>query len=216
MSSKADASTTEPSRTEPLTERGRATKRALLNAAEAVFAEHGFDGASVAEIARRAGVAQGTFYIHFTDKKAAFLELVRKVNHDVRATGAKAIDGLDDRIDMERAGFTAFFEYVMEDPALYRIIRQAEFVDEDEYREHYRSLARPYTDGLRAAMESGQIADDVDPELLAYFLMGIGEFMGMRLVLWEHRIPPEEVFEQLMTLIKRAMAGPGLDPEEAS
>ena len=193
------------STTEPLTERGRATKRALLDAAEEVFAEHGFDGASVAEIARRAGVAQGTFYIHFKDKRAAFLELVRMVNHEVRATGAKAIEALDERIAMERAGFAAFFEYVMQDPALYRIIRQAEFVDEGEYRQHYRSLAQPYTEGLRKAMDAGQIADDVDPELLAYFLMGIGEFMGMRLVLWEHRIPPEEVFEQLMTLIARSM-----------
>lgn len=194
--------------TEPLTERGRATKRALLQAGEEVFAEYGFDGASVAEIARRAGVAQGTFYVHFTDKRSAFLELLRMVNQQVRATGAKAIVGLDDRLAMERAGFAAYFEHVMEDPALYRIIRQAEFVDEGAYRDHYRSLASPYTEGLRRAMEAGQITDDVDPELLAYFLMGIGEFMGMRLVLWEHRIPPAEVFEQLMTLITRAMTNP--------
>ena len=194
--------------TEPVTARGRATRRALLDAAEAVFAEFGYEGASVAEITRRAGVAQGTFYVHFADKHAAFLELVRHVNRSVREAGARAIEGVEGRAAQERAGLAAYFQHVSEDPALHNIIRQAEFVDADAYQDHYRRIAEPYTAGLRQAMEAGEIADDVDPELLAYVLMGIGEFMGMKLVLWEHRLPGDEAFDQLMNFVLRGLGAP--------
>lgn len=189
----------------PVTKRGRATRRAILEAAEATVAEFGYERASVAEITRRAGIAQGTFYVHFPDKKAAFLELVRHVNHEVRETGSRATEGLTDRAAMERAGFRAFFKRVLEEPSVYQIIRQSEFVDTDVHRSHYRTLAEPYTDGLRNAMESGQIANDIDPELLAYILMGIAEFMGMKMVVWENELPSQEAFDQLMTFILRGM-----------
>lgn len=189
----------------PVTERGKATRRALLDAAEAVFAEHGYEAASVAEITRRAGVAQGTFYVHFADKHAAFLELVQHVNRSVREAGARAIEGVEGRAAQERAGLAAYFRHVAEDPALHNIIRQAEFVAPEAYQEHYRRIAEPYTAGLRRAIENGEIAGDVDPELLAYVLMGIGEFMGMKLVLWEHRLPGDEAFEQLITFVLRGL-----------
>ena len=190
---------------EPVTERGRATRQALLEGAEEVFAERGFEGASVAEITRRAGVAQGTFYIHFADKKAAFVEVVRHVNHQVREASARAIEGIAGVADQERAGFGAYFDHVAEDPSLYRIIRQAEFVDDDAYQEHYRRIAEPYAARLRAAMERGDMPSDLDPEVLVYLLMGIGEFMGMKLVLWEHRLPGDEAFEQVLTFILRGL-----------
>jgi AcrR family transcriptional regulator len=189
----------------PTTDRGRATRQALLDAAEQVFAEYGFNGASVAEITRRAGVAQGTFYVHFPDKKAAFLELVDHVNHQVRETSAKAISDVATQQAQERAGFAAFFRHVAADPAVYRIIRQTEFVDEEAYQQHYQRIAVPYSARLKEAMANGEIAEDIDPELLAYILMGIAEFMGMKLVLWEHRLPESEAFDQMMRFILRGM-----------
>jgi AcrR family transcriptional regulator len=45
------------------------TARAVLVAAEQVFSEHGFFGASMAQIAERAGVAVGTVYNHFEDRE---------------------------------------------------------------------------------------------------------------------------------------------------
>ena len=189
----------------PVTERGRATRRAILEAAEATVAEFGYERASVAEITRRAGIAQGTFYVHFPDKKAAYLELVRHVNHEVRETGARAVEGLEDRGEMERAGLAAFFQRVLEEPSVYQIIRQSEFVDTEIHRSHYQTLAEPYAAGLGTAMAAGQIADDIDPELLAYILMGIAEFMGMKMVLGENALPEKEAFDQLMTLILRGM-----------
>ena len=51
----------------------------LLSSARAVFAKNGYEDATVSEIVRRAGVAQGTFYLYFPGKEAlagAFAELM--------------------------------------------------------------------------------------------------------------------------------------------
>lgn len=53
-------------------------RRAILDAALAVFSEHGFSGARLDEVARRAGIAKGTLYLHFTDKEALFRGLVEE------------------------------------------------------------------------------------------------------------------------------------------
>lgn len=51
----------------------------LLRAAEAVFVEHGLEGAKVEEITRRAGRSKGSFYLHFASKEDAFRQIVESM-----------------------------------------------------------------------------------------------------------------------------------------
>jgi AcrR family transcriptional regulator len=177
----------------------------LLDAAEEVFGELSFDRASVAEITRRAGVAQGTFYVYFPDKKAAFTELVKVLNHDMRATIARAIEGLPDRLEMERTGFRVFFDYVSRHRALYKLVREAEFVDYDIYRWHYDTLGERYVRGIKQAIADGQLRADLDPVTVANILMGIAEFTGSYWVLDQGTPPPDEVLDQIMDFVSRGM-----------
>jgi hypothetical protein len=55
-------------------------------------------------------------------------------------------------------------------------------------------------------MEQGEIAR-LDPRVLAYCLMGIGDFLGTRWVLWEERDPPAHVIEAMTTFIHHGMEG---------
>jgi AcrR family transcriptional regulator len=52
-------------------------RAAILKAALEEFSERGFAAARLDDVARRAGVAKGTIYLHFKDKEALFQELVR-------------------------------------------------------------------------------------------------------------------------------------------
>src|SRR5208282_5713946 len=97
---------------------------------------------------------------------------------------AQAVSGLDDRIEMEIAGLGAFFAFVREHRELYRIVREAEFVDEDAFFRYYRRLAEGYTAALSRAMTLGQVRK-FDPQVLAYALMGMADFLGQRFVLWD-------------------------------
>ncbi len=189
----------------PLSKRGERTRRKLLEAAEAVFAELGYHDASIVKITEAAGVGQGTFYLYFASKKDVFDELVVDLNHRVRHAMTEAASQGATRAEKERLGFAAFFRFTAEHPALYRIIRQAEFVSPETLQLHYERLTSGYVTGLRQAMEAGEIAEG-DPELLAWALMGIGELVGMRWILWAGRdeLSPE-MLDELGRIIARTI-----------
>ena len=111
-----------------LSARGAATRTRLIEAAEAVFAELGYHEASIVKITEHAGVAQGTFYLYFTSKKEIFDELVRDLNGRVRHAMKEGSSQGANRLQAELLGFQAYFRFTSDHPALYRIIRQAEFV----------------------------------------------------------------------------------------
>lgn len=190
---------------EPRTGKGSRTRRRLLEAAEQVFADRGYHDASIVKITEAAGVAQGTFYIYFKSKQQVFDELVIDLNHRVRQAMAEASSQGATRSDAERRGFEAFFRFTGEHPALYRIIRQAEFVSPHTLRMHYERIVEGYVEGLTRAEAAGEIAE-LDPDVVAWALMGVGELIGMRYVLWdEQRAIPPHAFEETMRFVRRGL-----------
>jgi AcrR family transcriptional regulator len=185
----------------PLSRRGLDTRRRLLDAAERVFGELGYHDASVVKVAEAAGVATGTFYLYFDSKKAIFDELVRDLNRRVRRAMKEASSQGKTRLEAELRGFDAYFRFTAEHPTLYRIVRQAEFVSPGMLRYHYDRLSAGYIVALREASESGEIGN-LDPEVVAYALMGLGEMIGMRWILWGEGPMPERVSAELERLIR--------------
>src|SRR4030088_972214 len=57
--------------------RSMARREAILHAALDEFSARGFAAARLDDVAKRAGVAKGTIYLHFKDKEALFQELIR-------------------------------------------------------------------------------------------------------------------------------------------
>lgn len=201
----------------PRTARGTRTRAKLLAAAEKVFADVGYPEASIVRITDQAGVGQGTFYLYFDSKLEVFNEVVEDLNRRVRHAMTSAAVRAPNRAESERAGFRAFFTFTAEHPALYRIIRQAEFVSPGALRLHYTRIVDGYIQGLREARGAGEIGA-IDPTVAAWALMGIGEMIGMRWVLWGNSdadagdagdpyssgtsAVPDDVFEQMMTFIE--------------
>lgn len=199
--------------TTPRTSKGTRTRGRILQAAEEVFADVGYHEASIVKITEAAGVGQGTFYLYFQSKIDVFDEVVEDLNRRVRHAMIEASSQATSRLEAERAGFAAFFRFTAEHPALYRIVRQAEFVSPGALRNHYTRIVEGYITGLGKAQAEGEIGD-LDPEVAAWALMGIGEIVGMRWVLWGDDVQPggptsqlpPEVFEQTMRFIERALA----------
>jgi AcrR family transcriptional regulator len=59
-----------------LVDEDSAKRRQILAGASKVFMDLGFDGASMGEIARAAGVSKGTLYVYFADKNRLFEAIV--------------------------------------------------------------------------------------------------------------------------------------------
>jgi AcrR family transcriptional regulator len=76
-----------------------ATREKILSAALSRFARQGYDGASIREIARAAGMAPGLLYRHFRSKQDLLRSLFKRNMEDVRASfaaaGARPADALE-------------------------------------------------------------------------------------------------------------------------
>ena len=189
----------------PLSKRGLDTRRRLLDAAENVFGALGYHDASIVKVAAAAGVAAGTFYLYFDSKKAIFDELVVDLNRRVRHAMKEASSQGSTRREQEMLGFDAYFRFTSDHPALYRIIRQAVFVSPEMLRYHYDHLSAGYVEALREASASGEVGK-LDPEVAAWALMGLGEMIGMRWILWGDGAPlPRRVSDELARLIGRIL-----------
>ena len=69
-------------------------------------------------------------------------------------------------------------------------------------RYHYDRVAAGYVTALEKAMESGEIGP-IDAEVTAYALMGLGELVGMRWILWGDGVPmPTRVTDELSRIIR--------------
>ena len=197
----------------PVTARGEATKRRILDAAEDVFGELGFYEASVSEITRRAGVAQGTFYIYYHTKRDIFVELVEDMGKRLRAAMREASEGAPSRVESERQGFAAFFEFVAAHRRIYRIVQEAERVAPEAAHDYYRRISSAYTRALQTAMDTGDIRH-LAPEAVAYSLMGIGHFLALRWLIWPDKeggdaTPkvPATIFDAMIDFITHGLAG---------
>jgi len=187
-------------RPKPKTARGEATRRAILEAAESVIGTAGYNEASIAEITRLAGVAQGTFYIYFKGKEEVFRALVLEMGRRLRGALSDAIEASPNRVAAEREGLRTFLTFVSAHPELYRIVQEALFVDPDAYRTYFQTFADAYRDGLEAAEAAGEIRPG-DTEVRAWALMGMAKSLGERAVVWGDKRPIDEVVEAAHDLI---------------
>ena len=81
----------------PFGEEDSSKRRQILDGARKVFMDLGFDGASMNEIARAAGVSKGTLYVYFTDKSQLFEAIVE----DEALEKGKIAYNLDRKRDVE-------------------------------------------------------------------------------------------------------------------
>jgi AcrR family transcriptional regulator len=193
----------------PRTARGERTMRKILEAARDEFGERGFADSSIVTITQRAGVALGTFYTYFDSKEAVFQALVQDMSAQVRDHVAPAIEQAKGAIDTERRALASFLEFVRTHRDVYRIIDEAEFVDQAAYREHYETTALRIATRLRAGRDKGEIdpaLGDRDLEILAWALMGANVFLGLRFAVWDEA-DPEAVARVTERLLTRGISG---------
>lgn len=198
-----------PDAKQPRTDRGRKTRRAILDAARSEFGERGFHEASISGITRRAGVALGSFYTYFDSKDALFRALVRDMSDQVRDHVAPVLVSAPDQLAAEQAGLRAFIEFVRGHKEIYRIIDEAEFVDPVSFRDHYQTTADRIAQRLRTAAARGEVRGD-HADIYAWAIMGMNVFLGLRYGVWGDELTPEEIAGAVAALL-RAGLSPGLD-----
>ncbi len=148
--------TTKPSKSER-------TRDAILEAAEGLFSESGFDRTSLDAIGERAGILGTAILYHFPNKRALYEAVVSElfggmfgsIREALEAPGRPLANALEDAIE-------SFLEYVWARPAAAHILLQ-EAARRGDHSQAFRALARPAMDYLRAFLEKGQRTGELRP-----------------------------------------------------
>ena len=187
---------------EPRRRIGFDARRALIvEAAREVFAARGYAGASMEEIARRAGIAKATLYDHFSSKQALHLWLLDRQREELNRIGREQMSGggtLEERVTRT---FDAFFRYVDEHPFVWRMLFRETTGDATVAAEHRRIHAEAAAVIAKMLFDNAEtpFADESDhPELAS----AIGELIrgGLHAItLWwvEHPDVPRETIVAL-------------------
>lgn len=187
----------------PRTKRGRATLNNILSAAAQVFYEKGYHSASINDITSLAGVASGTFYTYFESKYDLYKFLLLQCSHNIRKNLSMFTKNCKTRLEVEQEGMRAWLEFAMENQYMYHIIWESMYVDYSLFKNYYVTFQEAYKKGLDAAKAKGEIAEDIDTEVLAYTLMGATNFLGLNWCLFND--DPSKinyVTDQFMKIIK--------------
>ena len=188
----------------PKTKRGEATLEKLIDAAAAVFYEKGFNGGSIADITRRAGVGNGTFYIYFDSKISVYRHLLQDYSKRIRSRSAKAIEGCNSRREAERLGIRSFFEYAVEDPSIFNIIWESLYIDKTLFYDFYATFSKSYVRGLKEAQVEGEVRD-IDPAVLSYVLMGITNFVALNSLVLKQEHDIDYLVDAVMKVLEHGI-----------
>ncbi len=102
----------------------QANRRAILDAAAAVFADLGYGAASVRDIVRSTGLAAGTFYNYFPDKESVFRALLDESAQEARARARAARRAASSLEEFVTDAYRAFFTFLVSDPRFFALVRR--------------------------------------------------------------------------------------------
>jgi TetR/AcrR family transcriptional regulator, repressor for uid operon len=200
------------------------TRVRLLEAAAAVFAEKGYDGAGVQEIARRAGLTTGAIYGRFTGKAELLREVIAQCSSDeldelfnqhrfeghasdiVLVAGSHLVDRRDAEVQRGDALLLEAFVASRRDP---------------EIRAAVRALMDERADRLGAVLETAKADGSLDPTLDTAALVSFCHAVGLGFLIYDALgvdLPDSQPWEQLITRLVAAVATPNdqLQPPEGA
>lgn len=171
-----------PGEGEPLT-KGEKTRQMILLAAEKMFGQFGVNRTNISDITREAGVALGTFYIHYESKSELLEGLVKYANHLIRRDLQRAVMKVDDRRDVERIAILTSFDFIHHHKWIYRIVPEFEMINQDVALWYYIKISEGYIRGLDQGIQKGEIRN-LPSTFLAWSLIGYMHFIALKWIVW--------------------------------
>ena len=177
------------------------TRRRLIEAGTNLFASAGLPRTTTTQIAHAAGVAAGTFYLHFPDKHSLFREIAFAALAELRARTAAAHDAAGaDSVAQLRARMETLVAFAEEKRDLVRIV----FGHGPEAGEIGAELADALFPGVEARLRDRVAEGRIDPALHPGVAAQALVASWIRVVAWwvedPSRAPREAVIETLVRL----------------
>src|SRR3954452_21279525 len=187
------------------TARGTTKRERILRAAIEVFALNGYFNAKVSDIAKSAGVADGTIYLYFDGKEDLLVTIFREHTRNYLQSLEREMATINRAEERLRVAIRHHLETLGRDRAL-AIVAQVEL----RHSLKFMSLlsqqeVADYLNMLRKVVEAGQtdgkFRRKLHPQLVAKSIFGILDEMGTSWILSEKEYNPADQADQIADLI---------------
>lgn len=189
-------------------------KRArILDAAVRVVADKGFFGATIAEIAREAGVADGTIYLYFRSKDDLLVSLVEDALGRILADARARVAAAPTPLEALRAFIRHHLEEVARRPDL-ALVLTVELRPSAKPLKTYGSRSFVgyldlLADVLRRGQETGSVRADLNVKAVRRAIFGALDEVALAWLLGGRRFDLSQNAEELAGLFARGVAAPG-------
>jgi AcrR family transcriptional regulator len=189
-------------------------REAIVNAAAEVFAERGYEGARVQEIARRAGVTTGTIYAHFAGRHDLLVATIERHAGTVAQQQLAAFDfsrhGAADAIVMIGSALAHDPNLGMRPLAIEALVAARREPELADLMRQQVELANAHVEALVAQGKAdGSIAPNADAAAIAKWANAVLVGVAMLAPVWEAQIEPAAWEDLLRRLVS------GLAPSQA-
>jgi TetR/AcrR family fatty acid metabolism transcriptional regulator len=148
----------------------------ILEAAVKVFAEQGFFQSTVSQIAKEAGVADGTIYLYFKNKEDILVQFFSYKARHVFARFREEVDGADTAVDKLRNLIHRHLEEFQNDRNMAMVYRAETHQNSRLVEEQIKEMSKMYLDIVSEIVEQGQeegvIRRDLYLGLVKRFILG--------------------------------------------
>ncbi len=175
-----------------------ARREQILDVALQVFANAGFHGASMNDVADAVGVTKPVLYQHFDSKRDLYQALIDEVGSRLLANITKATAEATDGKSQTELGFRAYFRWVAQDHDSFRFLFGSGARRDEEFNEAVRKITAE-----AALAVAPLIAVDIDDDhrkTLAHALVGLAEGASRRLVERGDDFDPDEIAAKVSAL----------------
>lgn len=182
----------------------------IMNAAREVFADRGYDDASITDIAAKAGVVEGSIYRFFDSKRHLLIKVVEHWFEEMLQVDAAQLSGIRGTWNRVRFIIHHHLASIKREPALSRLMLQELRLDPGYRTSELFHLNQSYThrisDVVKEAMEAGEFRTDVSPSFVRDLIFGCIEHRTWAFLRSEGDFDVEETASTLTDIVCRGLA----------
>jgi AcrR family transcriptional regulator len=186
----------------------RSARRAqLLKSALQVFVAQGYHAAAMDDIAVRAGVSKPVLYQHFPGKLELYVALLDVACDEAVASVRRALASTTDNEQRVAASTKAFYDYVSDPAAAFRLVFESDLTNEPEVRARVDRVTLACADAIAEVIadDTGLPADVA--QLLAAALVGMNQVSARFWLECAPTISQQQATELITRLAWRGIRG---------
>lgn len=183
---------------------------AILQAAREVFEERGYEAATVAEIAERVDVVEGTVLHYFSSKRALVLSVMETFYAEITSKLVEQLKGINGIRNRLHFVIWSHLAMLRDNSALCAVIlRESRNLDRtltQEVHDKNRLYANVVKDIVNQGIQVGELRADASPALVRNTIFGTTEHFFWDVVIGSQDIDIKQIAEQLTELIYNGIA----------